>query len=109
MKENYLGTTASILDHYFGNLVGIVRLWHLDKDTTQDYKSPKKEFIEGLEKAISDNLLEYGGVTKQHLKEMVQLAQSGDWSDITTIKKLYERYHKIRQKEFDEQEFFGTG
>ncbi|MBI4452135.1 hypothetical protein HY637_01780 [Candidatus Woesearchaeota archaeon] len=107
MKDPYLGTTASELDHYFRNEVGMARncLLKGEKERAQAKKA-EANFVNGLERAIAENLPEFKGVTQQHLREMTQLAQSGDWADIRTIKALYRRYYEITGKPFDEQKLF---
>lgn len=109
MVEKYIGSTAGSLDHYFGNNVGIARLWHIDpSDGQRDFGKQQRDFIVGLEAAIGKNLPEYAGVTNQYLREVVQLAQSGDWRDVETVKRLYSRVYQIRHKQFDEQKLFRT-
>ncbi|MBI3190938.1 hypothetical protein HYZ41_04525 [archaeon] len=107
MSDKYIGTTASSLDHYFGNHIGIVRLWHLEGLMTKDFDSCKRNFIEGLERTIGENLPEYAGITNQHLRQMIQVAQQGDLSNIDTVKTLYKTYYKIKKDPFDEQKLFG--
>lgn len=64
------------------------------------FKSIRDEFVQGLEAAIAENLPEYAGVTNQHLREMVQIAQSGDWSDPEIIRALSKRFSEIRQEPY---------
>lgn len=107
-KGPYFGTTASSLDHYFGNYAGMARLFHLDKPkpSPDAFEERKQKFIAGLERAIAQNLPEYGGITQQHLREMMQLAQ-GDWTDVRTVKALYARYDELRQGGRDIPALFG--
>lgn len=109
MKQEYFGTTASALDHYFGNGVGMVRLWHIS-DTpglAGSFDQKKKDFIQGLERAIQEDLPEFPPVTTQHLREMIALANSGNWADINTIKALYRRYYEIKRQPYNEAKLFG--
>ena len=95
MKDIYSGTTASELDHYFSKIVPIVKLWHESGRNKEKFEAKRLEFVEGLERAIANNLPEFYGVTHQHLRDMIQLAQSGPWSDINTIDKIRAFYGKI--------------
>ena len=107
VHPEYVRTTASALGNNFGDYIGIVRLWHWCGDMTRDFDGCKRGFIEALERAIKENLPEGDGVTNQHLKQMIQLAQNSDLSDIGTVKTLYRTYDcEIMKKPFDEQELF---
>ena len=101
-------TTANELDHYFGNFVGRVRHFHIGEINTFDFESNREKFIEGLERALTEEVPEERGTTRDHLREMVNLAQ-GDWSSISAIKALYRKYYEIREVDFgkyDEQKLF---
>ena len=95
MKDPYLGTTASQLDYYYGNIVPTVRLWHKYERNDEDFEAKRVEFVEGLERAIADNLPEFYDLTHQHLRDMIELAQSGPWSDPNTINKIRLFYNQI--------------
>ena len=105
MQDKYLGTTASELDHYFANYVGMAKDWLMEgeKERAQAQKVP---FVDGLERVIDKNLPEFKGITNDTLRMIVKLAQSGDWSEIETIKSFYRWYYQIRGKIFDKQILF---
>lgn len=108
--NEYAGSTASELDHYFGHTIGFVRIDHsVGKDLTlQDIDRIKNRFVKGLETTIEKELPEYDAVTYKHLREMIGLVENADLSDIETVKMLYRRYSEIRDMQFDEKRLFGS-
>lgn len=110
--SKYDGSTASALDHYFGNTVAAVRillLGHKEGQFSQvhiDYEKTKQEFVTNLNLALEQQVPEYGNVRRQDLRNIIQLAEAGSWSNVETIKDLYKAYYKIRGREFDEMELF---
>lgn len=98
---DYLGTTALVLDHYFGNKVssitGVVGVDRRAKN--YDFGPTRDEFIAGLERAIERNVPEEDEVTYDHLREMITLARQ-DWSNLDVAKKLYQRGWEIRPKRY---------
>ena len=95
--------TTHALDHWFSHSAALARLDHLDGEQS-NFVTHKRTFIENLEDALRGSP-EVGGVTRDHLREMVALAQ-GDWCDVATIKGLYKRYNQIRNQPYNESEFF---
>ncbi len=94
-----LNTTASELDHYFGNCVGYARLFHIEQSSGKYLHKEKEKFVSGLEKALVEEVSEEKEVTREHLREMIRLAKR-DWSDVETIKSVYKRYFEIRGTDF---------
>ena len=109
--DSYIGTTACALDHYFGNNLIHAKMKLVHREAREginiDLDELKREFISGLEGALSDTIPEYGGITKQHIRETIELAR-GDWSNVEIIKSIYRKIFAIKCKPFDEQALFGT-
>ena len=107
MSTQYLGTTASALDHFFGNHIGCLRILYARGVEVVDINSYKNKFIDGIEGVIKSNLPEYAGVTNQHLVQIVQVAKRVDLSNIKGLKEIYRNYFEIKRETFNEQELFG--
>ena len=106
----YDGSTASALDHYFGNCVAPVRIFLIDKKglfsvAPKDYGEIKREFIHHLNQVLESQRPEYANVKREDLAKMVRLAE-GDWSDVRTIKELYRAYYDIKKMPFEEEKLF---
>jgi len=67
--------------------------------------SSRKKFCESLQSRLDAGLPELEGVTHDHLREMIAIAQ-GNWNDVNTIKALYQHYSEIRQKNYDLEALF---
>ena len=108
MTQEYWGSTAAALDHYFGNYIEMARLFHVfdtPKPSREAFEERKTKFIAGLESTIARNLPVHGGITQDHLREILQLAQ-GDWSDINVVKSVYDMYYQINGTKYDEKMLF---
>ena len=101
----YLQSTAGKLDKYFGDYVCWVRNVHIGAIENCNFKQNRTKFIDGLEKTLADGLPQRKGVTRDHLREMIELAR-GDWSCVETIQGLYYRYSEIREKNYDVEKLF---
>ncbi|MBI4158905.1 hypothetical protein HY500_01450 [Candidatus Woesearchaeota archaeon] len=97
MTGKFKPTKATVLEHYFGNNVGMVRLWQEEQDLvdTAQFEANKRKFIEGLEIAIQSDLSE-DGVTNAYLAEMVELARD-DWTNPQVIQVLYRKYAEVKR------------
>ena len=67
-----------------------------------DLQERKDGFIGGLERAISMGIPEFRGVTLENLREMVDLAKSGDWGDKEVIQALYSRYGELVNEDYSD-------
>lgn len=107
-QKGYKPTTSSALGWLFTNEIGITRLWHLNELTAdKNFQKHKDQFIKGLEKIIGyESIPEGKGVTREKLKELVQLAKGLDLADIKDVKKLYVSYCKIKNIPYNEAEYF---
>ena len=105
-QAKYWGSTAAGLDHYFGNYVSIARLMHGEGiHDLRELEPLKREFLSGLTQVIAENRPVHAGITNDHLREMISLAER-DWSDIGTIKGLYRRHFQLKGKEHEVDALF---
>ncbi len=114
----YNESTAGVLDHYFGNTVSFMgdylnspvlqtSIREIERETQAEPLaiSSRREFYEGLQEKLDAGAPELEGVTHDHLREMIAIAQ-GDWDDVNTIKALYQRYSEIRKTNYDLEKLF---
>jgi len=104
MEEDYFGTIRE-LNHYFGSHVSMARLRH-KRGRNDKCNDLQTAFIERLESSLREDIPETQGVTRAHLRELIEIAQ-GDWSDTETLKQLYMRKFEIKGEEYNEQKLFG--
>ncbi|MBI2109898.1 hypothetical protein HYT58_01850 [Candidatus Woesearchaeota archaeon] len=102
---------GSNLAHYFGNKVGMARVYHMSGEgSTANFGKFKADFTDGLEGIIArNNPGELMGVTLDNLREMLLLAANSDWSDVNAIKSLYLKYSEITGKNYNIPELFKEG
>ena len=111
MPENRLHSTASRLDYLFGLYVGSARNLHNGIELNRDMNYFKINFIEGLQAVIElqtteQRLPEYGNVTYTGLREMLELAQNGNWSELDAIKDFYRYHSQLNGTEYKGQILF---
>ena len=100
-------TTAQVLDNSFGAYISNARLWLSCGDgEPRLFGDQKKRFVSDLERALAGMAPESEGVTYEHLQQMIELANGGNWYDVSIIRALHERYAEIRQKPFDMEKLF---
>ncbi len=117
----YEESTADWLSHYFGNYVGQMKYYHCSSEfrriiqerDRENQTEPlpvrlRQEFCKRLQDKIDAKVPEQSGVTYDHLREMIDLAQ-GDWNDINTIKALSQRYKEISKNNWDLEAIFKEG
>ncbi|MCX8179574.1 MAG: hypothetical protein N3E38_02450 [Candidatus Aenigmarchaeota archaeon] len=92
-KDPYYGTTASSLDHHFRNHIVLAQR-SLQSGCKNGFYRHLWDFAEGLTRALG--LPEYGGVRRQDLEEMIELARS-DLPPCQILDELYRRYNNIRK------------
>ena len=101
----HVDSTADWLDHYSGNHVSVALGIHQGGYPSSNFITERQGFITGLEKTLESTAPEEYGVTREHLREMLSLAQP-DWSKGRTIKDLYLRYCEIRKQPYNLEKLF---
>ncbi len=99
-EDEYNGSTALILDHYFGNYIHVVWFYYNNniQKSYEEIGKIKEEFCKGLELKIKKDLKEYAGITNQTLKNFLELGKSLDWLVKENLDLLRDKYSKLRQE-----------
>ena len=91
------GSYIGCLNHYFDNCIETARC-RLNRELVDGhYDWLKVQFITGLEKAVTLNLHEDFGVTKQNLIEILDLARKSDLSKREDVDNLYAAYNELNR------------
>jgi len=92
------------LEDRFGNCAGaiIVMFKRYEKGTISKEelvryaKDARRTYIQDMKLIIAENLPPYKGLTSEHLSELVELAESLDWSIEEEFDSFKEKYREIK-------------
>lgn len=99
--EGYIGSTRAELAHRSVNNLDYVRLVAKKVPHPADFAeivaSHKAGFIAGLSRAVKESRPVFGGVTHHNLSEVIDLADSLDWTDQDALQQLADKCSELLQ------------
>lgn len=92
MLEFGYESKAAELRHQQGSAIaGTIIQLRLGKEIPiEETNSRKEQFIAGLTQAIDENFRDFGGVTTEVLEQVIQKAETTDWTDLNSLIELSE-------------------